>query len=564
MRTAALDPATRSEMQSGFGVDFTDVRIATGGDAALRTRQLGVPAYAEGRTIAFAPGRYAPQTTEGRHMLAHELAHVVQQRQGLTRGLGGSSRGLGGDPRGLGGSSRGQGAGSRGMLEAAAERSARVVTAGGTVAVPPRLGPAASAVQTFDPEYHDEATTEGLTGIFTPAEIGKIYEGNWRRDFSQSAPLIGELVLTWKQLRDGAAATGKPDPSLQWQLLKIVSHPLREFVGESYGGYRSWEHMDNPGAAADVEADTRWGNTGAPGDLPGYLLDARASIKERLTTAIRIARSSWGGQKLDSGQELADAWARGTPPASYDMYDAYAGRTKPPLGYGVPQNVSDPRVSSSIVASEVETTAASTPGHVADPTKTARGFDSDPTIADDLGRASHLVEDFFAHSNFVELAAEQVSGTTITPSRLMTGTFEAPDKAHSLAGKLRDAADEMDANRRLIPLVADQAIGALRSLAEAAEYASQKLGPKPGSHTKLAKDSPHAQGFAMAHDLATHADQMVFFWVHRILQDPSADEADKKVYILFQLIDAIINVPSANHPLHNVYGASAGSGQTTP
>lgn len=540
---ATLDPATRADMQSRFGVDFGGVRIDTSESAGARARELGVRAYTEGDTIAFAAGSYAPATHEGRHVLAHELAHVVQQQRGLTRGLT---------------------ADSRLELEAAAQKSAQLVEAGVKVPAPVTFGAPAPVLQTFDPEYHEQATMTGLTGIFTPQEIGKIYEGNWRRDFSQSSPLVGDLVLTWKQLRDGAAATGKADPALQWKLLKIVNHPLKDFLGESYGGYQSWEHMDNPGAAAGAEADARWGNTGKMGELPGYLLDARAAIKDRLATAVRIARSSWGGQKGDSGRELADVWARGTPPADYDMTAPYAGRTRPPAGYGVPKAVPDPSVGSSIIASEVQTAAAAIPGAL-DPSKIARGFASDPEIADDLGRASHLIEDFFAHSNFVELAAKQATGTQIAPSSLKTGTFETPDKLHSLSGKLRDAADEIDANKSLIPLVGDAVVSALRSVASAAEFTSDKLGPAPGSHTRLAKDSPHATGFAMAHDLATHADQMVFFWVHRIMQDPDADAADKKVYILYQLIDAIINVPSDTHPLHNVYAPVAGGpGQSAP
>lgn len=533
---ARLDAATCAKMERGFGVDFRNVRVQTGEDATRRTRELGVAAYAEGETIGFAPERYAPGTPEGEHILAHELAHVVQQRRGLTKDLS---------------------AASRATLEAAAERSARVVTAGGFAPAPARVGPAAPAVQAFDPEYHEQATVAGLTGIFTPAEIGKIYEGNWRRDFSQGSPLIADLVLTWKTLRDSAVATGKADPSLQWQLLKVVmklaTHPL-DIADETYGGYQSWEHMDNPRAAADAEAeaDARWQNTGTMGELPGYLLDARAAIKERLASAIRLARSSWGGQKMDSGQELADAWARGEPPASYDMCDAHARRTKPPLGYGVGKDVSDPSISSAIVASEVERQAAAMPGHVDDSAKSTRGFGSDPAIADDLGRAAHLIEDFFAHSNFVTLAAERVTGKTIASSGLATGTFKWVDKPHSLAGKLNDAANEIEAHRELIPLVAEDVVNELRSAAMAAGTASWALRPKPSSHTRMAKDSPQAPGFAVAHELAIQADQMVFSLVHRIMQEPSADDADAKLYILFARIDAIVNVPSDVHPLRDV------------
>lgn len=132
-----------------------------------------------------------------------------------------------------------------------------------------------------------------------------------------------------------------------------------------------------------------------------------------------------------------------------------------------------------------------------------------------------------------------------------------PNIDHLRGAQLRDAAADMRANRNLVPLIGDAAISALESVAIAAESASKALGPKPGSHTRLAKDSPRAQGFSMAHRLATAADQMVFFWVHRIMQEPSADKAEKNTYILFQLVDAIVTIPSDQHPLKNVYGGGA-------
>jgi len=458
---------------------------------------------------------------------------------------------------------RGMTFGTRAELEADAEQSVRIVTAGGRVHLPSRVGPPTTAVQGFDPEYHEKATIGGLTGIFTPSEIGKIYEANWRRDFSQGSPLIAQIVLVWKELRDKAAVTGRPDSGLQLQLLKLVSHPLKDFVGESYGGYQSWEHMDNPGAAAAAEADQRWGGGAASHEIAGYIRDSRASIKEKLASAIVSARASRDAADPESGRTRADAWAKGTPPANYDMWHPYEGRTLPPQGYGAAKNVGDPQHSSSIVANEVEAIAAHEPGHLSGPNAATTGFDSDPAIADNLGRASHLIEDFFAHSNFVELAlALQVGGRPIPPESLKTGTFETPDKMHSLAGKLRDAAAEIRTHTNFIPLVGDAVISALEDVANAAESASKGLGPAPGSHTNLAKDSPHALDFPMAHLLATAADQMVFFQVHLIMQEAPPEKAKSDINILFQLVDSIITVPSDQHPLKNYF--SGGGGTAAP
>ena len=65
-------------METQLGDDFSDVRIYHDHGATL----LGVNAYTEGSEIHFAPGFYNPHTSTGRELIAHELAHVIQQREG--------------------------------------------------------------------------------------------------------------------------------------------------------------------------------------------------------------------------------------------------------------------------------------------------------------------------------------------------------------------------------------------------------------------------------------------------------------------------------------------------
>jgi hypothetical protein len=79
----ALDEGTRDFMESRFGMDFRDVRVHTDSEATASADALNANAYTSGRDIYFAAGKYAPKTSEGRHLLAHEAAHVVQQRSGV-------------------------------------------------------------------------------------------------------------------------------------------------------------------------------------------------------------------------------------------------------------------------------------------------------------------------------------------------------------------------------------------------------------------------------------------------------------------------------------------------
>lgn len=77
----SMDAATRGFMESRFSRDFSNVRVHTGATAAASAASLNATAYTVGRDIVFNHGAYAPDTLPGRHLLAHELAHVVQQRE---------------------------------------------------------------------------------------------------------------------------------------------------------------------------------------------------------------------------------------------------------------------------------------------------------------------------------------------------------------------------------------------------------------------------------------------------------------------------------------------------
>jgi outer membrane protein OmpA-like peptidoglycan-associated protein len=73
-----LDPAARAFLEPRFGRDLGAVRVHTGARSDASARALGADAFAVGRDLVFAGGRYAPGEPAGRRLLAHELAHVFQ------------------------------------------------------------------------------------------------------------------------------------------------------------------------------------------------------------------------------------------------------------------------------------------------------------------------------------------------------------------------------------------------------------------------------------------------------------------------------------------------------
>jgi len=67
-----------------FGHDFSNVRVYTDTKAAESARAVNALAYTVGRNVVFGVGQYAPETSTGKKLLAHELAHVVQQSSKTT------------------------------------------------------------------------------------------------------------------------------------------------------------------------------------------------------------------------------------------------------------------------------------------------------------------------------------------------------------------------------------------------------------------------------------------------------------------------------------------------
>ena len=82
-----LDPATRAFFEPRFGADFSNVRVRFDSRANRSAAAIASRAYTVGNDIVFADGQYAPHSSSGRKLLAHELAHVLQQNASPTAGF---------------------------------------------------------------------------------------------------------------------------------------------------------------------------------------------------------------------------------------------------------------------------------------------------------------------------------------------------------------------------------------------------------------------------------------------------------------------------------------------
>ena len=76
-----IEPSTRRKMEQAFGADFSGVRVHNDGAAQENAAALDAEAATHGQDIYLGPGAPSQQSAEGRRLIAHELAHVVQQQR---------------------------------------------------------------------------------------------------------------------------------------------------------------------------------------------------------------------------------------------------------------------------------------------------------------------------------------------------------------------------------------------------------------------------------------------------------------------------------------------------
>ena len=81
-----LEEGIRNEFAGKLGDAFADVKVHKDGEAHAIGRSVSATAFTTGPDMYFAAGQYKPESKEGKELIAHELAHVVQQRGAPTSG----------------------------------------------------------------------------------------------------------------------------------------------------------------------------------------------------------------------------------------------------------------------------------------------------------------------------------------------------------------------------------------------------------------------------------------------------------------------------------------------
>lgn len=316
---------------------------------------------------------------------------------------------------------------------------------------------ATRAICRFAPSHHQAATVAGLSRTYSAAEIGAIYASSWERYFSQGHPDIASAVIAWTAVKNHAARhDGAPGPAaaiFRAAVRTLVKNDLIDITrGESLGRYRTWEHMDAPDDPQVCEAaDESW--AGKAGGVAGYHMDARAYIKDQLVAAIDAYRMLHNADPIGG---LIDNWQGTTRPVGYARLTTRpsmtTGSVYMTVAHLVPVNDHDTSVASrdpikEQTAALVEQQAAHPTGTFAVTTGPAYDAARWEPVAQHLGRAIHAFENFWAHTNWLELARltyvrMKLGDTALLPGRVATNQdletcpFDMPGKVRALGHQL--------------------------------------------------------------------------------------------------------------------------------
>ncbi len=293
-----LDGDIRRQMEARFQADFGQVQVHTSEQAGAVARELQASAVTTGTQIAFSPGLYNPHSPDGRRLLAHELAHVVQQGSGRSNPFSPPADGsyeLAADHaadqalHGLGGHSGGAGALAR-----------RAGSAPGAIQTKPANAPPGPKKPVISPEIEAEMN----------ADIQFIVKklANFDKDFKDRQEIIARIEKYDEADREYGRSGGyKGTDFLDKFLLKTK---LRVFSRKSFRSMWQEEHL--------LLYDALWH------DLYGIFLEQFKQLVARsqkqatsgpLSNSRRIRGRHFPSKRPSECGGHSRAWALPQPPA---------------------------------------------------------------------------------------------------------------------------------------------------------------------------------------------------------------------------------------------------------
>jgi len=391
-----LDPAARSFFESRFRQSFTAVRVHTDSAADHSARQIGASAFAVGSDLVFGAGMYRPHTASGQRLLAHELAHVAQQRLGVAPGRAASTVGDASEVQ----AEQATAAVSWGRLQpyynAVAPASDWQADLRPRPAMP-ALSPAGAFIQRVELTYDDGPDSAGNTRIVLDALkaadaratfylVGKrvAQSDNWRIvfDIAAAGNWVGNHAYDWNDATDNhvflsGTAEQRAEKILQtewairdalikgrdnaqkdksWTTIPQVNRDyIEDVIAHGTGRFRTPGFRSKP-----------WSTDGTT------TLAALASVNKVLAaTGLRPLQAT-----------ILSKWGPDYEGVTVDPEDWRAGRTKSDVESSVTGELSS-NADSILLHSRLAASAAATPAILAD--IKARKYSFDPTVQGGLG-----------------------------------------------------------------------------------------------------------------------------------------------------------------------------------
>ena len=364
---APMAEDVRSFMEPRFGADFSQVRVHTGSEAVQLNKAVGAQAFAHGNDVYFNAGKYSPDSTLGKELLAHELTHVLQQT---------------------------------GHVQATSKKSSIEDYEANSVSI---TSDVQGMIRRGEAGVHHGIETEATgskQGISDPTAVEEMYAGNWMRDFSQvNVPIVFSALEQIPSRVDAPAgdtigAEGAEDISvgLIRALAMLEFGPEitnRLITAENIGVYAPEQHIDNPigtDAAAHLVRDSATANL-----RPARRTIAEEDPTERISTG-HIKPENGGWHEIELDNEICQT-------ATHDLArdQQLAGSAFPGLQAENPELY---RVSDTGLANHIYNSIEWAKGQL---TLSAQ-LGETPEGRMHMGAALHVIEDYFAHSNFIEVA----------------------------------------------------------------------------------------------------------------------------------------------------------------
>jgi hypothetical protein len=378
---SALPADVATQASTAYGADMSGVRVHADDQSGQMAESKGFQAFSYGQDVFFKPDAYNPSSEDGRFVMMHELAHVAQSGGERAAGVQGKAE--------FGDSSE--------AMEVDADRAAETALVGGSYQVQqaPLKVRGFGATATRDRHtgarnpndiVHENQTLNAANRAeFSDRDANMIYSGNWQRDMNQFliptfrlvAPLIFSAMDLVHTLHFGFPIGGNTEGMVPGRNGGRTSGAA---AIDEFGTYDPVEHLDNPGG------------------LTGENVSDQDGGREGADSA---ARSRNAGDATEAYAHADTRYA-----AQYQAIMKAAGAVE-----GAPN---DP-----IVNRGAETNAAFFVDQSGIPVymQTSRtqliqrlkqGIDLAPQNRDRAlrmgGEALHVMQDYYAHSNFCEIA----------------------------------------------------------------------------------------------------------------------------------------------------------------